>query len=245
MVKLLKNQEEFTKRYKIPRSVAIILDGNRRYAKKLGIKPWKGHEYGMKKLEELFKWCQELGIKELTLYSFSTENFNRTKQEISFLFNLFKKKFYEIKNNNDIFQNNIKVDVIGRIEMFPTDIRNAMLEAVQKTKNNKKLTVNFALAYGGRQEITDSVRNIAKKVKEGKIKPEDIDEELIKQNLYLHSEPDLVIRPGGEIRTSNFLTWQSVYSEWIFIDKLWPEFTKNDLLWCINEFNRRERRFGE
>lgn len=230
---------------KVPRHVAFILDGNRRYAKKLGLQPWKGHVYGMKKLEEVFKWCQELGINELTLYSFSTENFNRTKQEISFLFKLFKKKFYEIKNNRDIFQNKIKVNVIGKIEMFPTDIKNAMLEAVQKTKNNKKLTVNFALAYGGRQEITDAVKKIAKEVKIGKLKVEDINENLITKNLYLQNEPDLVIRPGGEIRTSNFLTWQSVYSELIFLDKLWPEFTKNDLLWCINEFKRRERRFGK
>ncbi len=230
---------------KIPKHIAIILDGNRRYAKRLGLKPWKGHETGVQKLEELFKWCKELGVKELTLYAFSTENFNRTKQEIDFLFGLFKKKFDEIKENKDIFRNDIKVKVIGRAGMFPKDMQKAMIEAEKKTKNNKKLTVNFALAYGGRQEIADAIKNIAKDVKKGRIDPDEIDEGLIMGNLYLKSEPDLVIRPGGEIRTSNFLTWQSVYSEWIFVKKLWPEFTKQDLVQCIDEFNRRKRRFGK
>ncbi|MAG91244.1 di-trans,poly-cis-decaprenylcistransferase [Candidatus Woesearchaeota archaeon] len=229
---------------KVPRHIAIILDGNRRYAKRLGLQPWKGHEYGIKKLEELLVWCQEIGIKELTLYSFSTENFKRSKTEIDFLFNLFKQKFRNMSHSGT-FDKGIRVNVIGRLEMFPEGIRNAMLDIMEKTKNNDKLTVNFAMAYGGRQEITDSVKKIAENVKKGKLNANDIDENLIASNLYLKSEPDLVIRPGGEIRTSNFLTWQSTYSEWIFLkDKLWPEFTKEDLLKCIEEFNTRERRFG-
>ena len=231
---------------KIPEHIAIILDGNRRFAKKLGMKPWKGHEFGMKKLEELLKWCIELGIKELTLYSFSTENFSRSKDEIDFLFGLFKKKFSELKKNEGIIKNNVRINVIGRTEMFPAGMKKSMLEAVEKTKGNRKLIVNFALAYGGRQEIEDAFKNIAKNIQGGKLKSEDINENLIKQNLYLQSEPDLVIRPGGEIRTSNFLTWQSVYSEWIFLkDKLWPEFTKQDLENCIEEYSKRERRFGK
>jgi len=228
---------------KVPGHVAIILDGNRRYAKKLGLQPWKGHEYGMKKLEELFKWCLELGIKELTLYSFSTENFDRAKNEIDFLFGLFKKKFNEIGKSNGIFKNDVKVNVIGRVYMFPKDIQKAMADVAEKTKNNRKLTVNFALAYGGRQEIIDSFKKIIKN--NPNINPDKINEMIITQNLYLQSEPEMVIRPGGEMRTSNFLTWQSVYSEWIFIDKFWPEFTKNDLMKCIREFNRRERRYGK
>ena len=228
---------------KVPKKIAIILDGNRRFAKKLGLQPWKGHEYGMKKLEELFRWCLELGIKELTLYSFSTENFNRAKNEIDFLFGLFKKKFDEIRKGRDIFKNEVRVNVIGRSYMFPKDIQKAMAEVAEKTKNNRKLTVNFALAYGGRQEIVDSFKRIIKN--NPNINPDKINEMLITQNLYLQSEPDMVIRPGGEMRTSNFLTWQSVYSEWIFIDKFWPEFTKKDLIECIEEFNRRERRYGK
>ncbi|MBI3026489.1 di-trans,poly-cis-decaprenylcistransferase, partial [Candidatus Woesearchaeota archaeon] len=141
----------------------------------------------------------------------------------------------------DIFENRIRINVIGRLEMFPKGIRKAMLDIMEKTKNHRNFTVNFAMAYGGRQEIVDAFRKIIK----SKIKPNQINEKLIANNLYLKSEPDLVIRPGGEIRTSNFLTWQSVYSEWIFIDKLWPEFTKQDLIKCIEEFNKRERRFGE
>ena len=225
---------------KVPRHIAIILDGNRRYARKLGLNPWKGHEFGLRKLEELFKWCIELGIKELTLYTFSTENFRRAKNEINYLFGLFWKEFSKMKENKGIFKYKIKVNVIGRMHMFPKKMQKAMKDAMQKTKNNKELIVNFALAYGGRQEIVDAVNRVLKSKKITKI-----DENSITQNLYLKNEPDIVIRPGGEIRTSNFLTWQSVYSEWFFIDKLWPEFTKNDLKKVIEEFNQRERRFGE
>jgi len=228
---------------KFPQRVAIILDGNRRYAKKLGLQPWKGHELGIKKLEELLKWCLELSIKELTLYSFSTENFNRNKQEINFLFKLFKNKFKEMKNDSEVMKKGVRINLIGRIEMFPPDIRKAMLEVAEKTKNNKKLIVNFALAYGGRQEIIDSFKSILKN--NPNINLNKINEGLITKNLYLRSEPDLIIRPGGEVRTSNFLTWQSVYSEWIFINKFWPEFTKKDLEDCIAEFKRRHRRFGK
>lgn len=230
---------------RIPKHVAIILDGNRRYAKKLGLQPWKGHEFGIKKLNELFDWCQEIGIKELTLYSFSIENFKRTKTEISFLFNLFKQEFKNMKHKTNIFKNGVRINVMGRLENFPDDLRKSMLEIMMQTKNHKKFIVNFAMAYGGRQEIADAVKKIAENIIKGKIKLEDINSDLISDNLYLKSEPDLVIRPGGEIRTSNFLTWQSVYSEWIFLDKLWPDFTKKDLEECIEEFNRRERRFGK
>ena len=231
------------KHYKVPKKIAIILDGNRRFAKKLGLQPWKGHEYGMKKLEELFRWCLELGVKELTLYSFSTENFDRAKNEIDFLFGLFKKKFNEIGKSNGIFKNDVKVNVIGRIHMFPKYIQKAMADVAEKTKNNRKLTVNFALAYGGRQEIIDSFKKIIKG--NPNINPDKINEMIITQNLYLQSEPEMVIRPGGEMRLSNFLLWQSSYSELFFLKKTWPEFTKNDLMKCIREFNRRERRYGK
>ena len=230
---------------KAPRHVAIILDGNRRYAKKLGLQSWKGHEFGVKKLKELLKWCVELGIKELTLYSFSTENFNRTKTEKDFLFNLFKREFNNMEHQGDIFKNKIRINVIGRLDMFPKEIRKAMLSIMEKTRKHGNLVVNFAMAYGGRQEITDAVKKIAKNAKEGKINVNDINEKMITANLYLKSEPDLMIRPGGETRTSNFLTWQSIYSEWVFASKLWPEFTKKDLESYIKEFNGRERRFGK
>jgi len=223
---------------KVPKHIAIILDGNRRYAKKLGLQLWKGHEFGIKKLEQLLDWCIELGIKELTLYSFSTENFRRTKREKDFLFKIFKREFNNMKHRGNIFKNKIRVNVIGRLNMFPKGIRKAMLDIMEKTKKHKNFIVNFAMAYGGRQEITDAVKKMIK------LNVRNIDDDTITKYLYLKSEPDMVIRTGGEIRTSNFLTWQSVYSELIFLDKLWPEFTKEDLIKCIEEFNKRNRRFG-
>lgn len=223
---------------KVPMHVAIILDGNRRFAKKLGMRPWKGHEYGLRKLEDLFGWCMELGVNELTLYAFSTENFKRARKEVDYLFNLFWNEFNRIKEGKGVFAGKVKVNVIGRQWMFPKKMQNAMKDSMKKTAKNKKLVVNFALGYGGRQEITDAV----KKIVTARLKK--IDDGTIAKYLYLKSEPDIVIRPGGEIRTSNFLTWQSTYSEWFFIKKLWPEFTKNDLIGCIREFNQRERRFG-
>lgn len=230
---------------KAPKHIAIILDGNRRFAKKLGLKPWLGHEYGVKKLNQFLEWCQELGIKELTLYSFSTENFSRTKQEKDFLFNIFKKEFNNMKHREDIFKNKIRINVIGRLHMFPKDIQKSIKEIMEKTKNHNNFIVNFAMAYGGRQEIVDSIKKIAQLIKSNKISLSSINENTITKNLYLPREPDLVIRPGGELRTSNFLTWQSVYSEFVFLDKLWPEFTKGDLIKCIEEFNKRERRLGK
>jgi len=228
-----------------PRHLAIILDGNRRYAKKLQMKPWKGHKFGLRKLAELFDWCSELEIRELTLYAFSTENFNRDKREVQFLFDLFKNEFRKMESDKRFLDKDIKVNIIGNISMFPKDISDMMLKLVEKTKGKKSLVVNFALAYGGRQEIVEATRKILEKVKNKKIKPEDVDEKLLSDNMYLKSEPEIVIRPGGEIRTSNFLTWQSVYSEWFFIDKLWPEFTKDDLIRILDDYKKRERRFGK
>ena len=227
---------------KVPRHIAIVLDGNRRFAQKLGLQPWKGHEFGLRKLEDLFKWCMELGIKELTLYCFSIENFRRAKQEISYLFGLFWKEFNKIKEGKGIFTNKVRVNVIGREWMFPKRMQKAMQAATKKTRKNNKLVVNFALGYGGKQEIIDAFKRILNNSKN--LRPEQINEGIITQNLYLKNKPDMVIRPGGEIRTSNFLTWQSAYSEWFFLKRLWPEFTKQDLINCINEFNKRERRFG-
>ena len=230
---------------KVPRHIAIILDGNRRYARKLGLRPWKGHEIGLKKLEDLFKWCIELGIKELTLYCFSTENFKRARKEVDYLFNLFWQEFSKIKSGKGVFKDKVKVNVIGRIGMFSGKMQQAMQEAMKRTEKNNALLVNFALAYGGRQEVVDALKGIIADIKNKKTDPKSIDEKTIKSHLYLKSEPDMVIRPGGEVRTSNFLMWQSVYSEWVFIDRLWPEFTRNDLEKCIGIFNKRERRFGK
>lgn len=226
---------------KIPKHIGIILDGNRRYAKSNLKNPLKGHEKGAKIVEELIQWSQDLGIKELTLYCFSIENFNRTEKEVKHLFNLFKKWFEKIKNRND----NLKTTFIGRTNMFPQDMQDIMKKLIEKTKDNQGLKINFAMAYGGRTEIVDAVKRIVKDVNEKKLNIETIDENMFEKYLYLNNSPELIIRTSGEKRLSGFLLWQGSYSELFFVDKLWPEFSKDDLVKIIEEYNVRERRFGK
>ena len=227
-----------------PEHIAIILDGNRRFAKKKGMQPWKGHNFGAKKVEDLLKWCRDLGIKELTLYSFSMDNFKRPEREKKAIFELFKKNFEKLEKDERLMKNGIKVRFIGKIGMFPKDIQESMQRLMEKTNENKRFKVNFAMAYSGKAEITDSIRKIINKINNKEININNINEDLIKNNLYLSSNPDIFIRPGGEKRLSDFLIWQSAYSELFFLDKLWPEFTKQDLVNIIEEFKQRERRFG-
>lgn len=228
---------------KVPRHLGVVIDGNRRFAKRLMLKPWKGHEWGAKKFEDLLAWCKEYGIKELTLYCFSIENFNRPKEEFDYLMNLFRKEFKKLKDDSRM--DKIKINFIGRLNMFPKDVQDAMKLLMEKTRDNKPYTVNFAMAYGGRAEVIDATRKIAEKVKEGKLNIDEINEEVFEKNLYNASEPDLIIRTS-ESRLSGFLLWQSAYSEIIFLpNKLWPEFEKEDFVKCIEEFNKRERRFGK
>ena len=226
-----------------PKHIAIVLDGNRRYGKKIGNK-FKGHEAGAKKVEELFNWCKELGIKEVTLYTFSTENFNRPKEEVDYLMKLFKKQFKKLKNNKRVNEGEVKVNFIGRLELFPQDLREDMKKLMEKTAGSEDFIVNFAVGYGSRAEIVDSIKKIINEIKNNEIKVENLDEKMVSENLYLKSEPDIMIRPGGERRMSNFLLWQTAYSELFFLDKLWPEFEKEDLVKIIEEFKARERRFG-
>ncbi len=230
---------------KVPRHVSIILDGNRRFAKKLMLKPWKGHEWGAKKIKELLEWSRDLGIKELTLFTFSIENFNRPKEEFDYLMNLFKKEFKElIKNQEDLHKNKLRINFIGRIEMFPKEVCDCMKELMEITKDNKEYIVNFAMAYGGRAEIIDATKKIARDIKEGKLNIENINEETFSKCLYMPDEPDLIIRTS-ESRLSGFLLWQGSYAEIIFLpDTLWPELTKEKFTECIEEYSRRQRRFG-
>ena len=235
------SEQEFTElktEIKNPEHLAIVLDGNRRFAKRLMLEPWRGHELGAEKIEKLIDWCIELGIKEITLYCFSLENFNRPKKEFDFLMKIFKKEFSKLKQDKRIHDDKIKLRFIGKIELFDSEIQKLVKDLEEMTKNYDGYRVNFALAYGGRQEIVDAVKKL---VENG----EEINEDNLKRNLWLDSEPDLIIRTGGEKRTSNFLLWQSAYSEWIFLEKMWPEFTKQDLVDCINEFKERKRRFGK
>ena len=230
---------------KVPKHVGIILDGNRRFSRRLMIKPWKGHEWGAKKVEKLFEWCRDLGIKELTLYSFSVQNFNRPKAEFDYLINLFKQEFTKLLNDERLSKYKIQVNFIGRLWMFPKDLQCLYYRIMEKTKNYHNYQLNFAMAYGGREEVIDAIKKIAEQIKNGELDIDQINEETFSRNLYLNDEPDLIIRTGGEKRTSNFLIWQSHYSEWIFFEKMWPEFEKEDLIKAIDDFSKRKRRFGK
>lgn len=229
----------------IPKHVGIILDGNRRFAKKLMLKPWKGHEFGAEKVKKLLEWAKDVGIKELTLYAFSYENFNRPKKEFDYLMYLFRKEFDNLIDNKDIYKNKIKISFLGRLYLFPKDIQERMYRIMDKTKNNDKYIVNFAMAYGGRAEIVDAVKRIGEKIKEENLDVKSINEKLFNDNLYMGDDADLIIRTGGEKRTSGFLPWQGTYAELIFVDKSLPEFEKEDFLQCIKEFQSRKRRFGK
>ena len=223
--------------------IGIILDGNRRYAKKKKIMPWEGHKVGADKVFELLEWGKKLNVSELTLYTFSIENFNRPEKEKKFLFNLFKENMRKL-DRGKLKKDGTRVHFIGRLDMFPEGLYEEMHKLMNDTRDNKDYKINFAMAYGGRAEIVDAVKKISMRVKKGELDETDICEELITSNVYLPDEPDLIIRPGGEKRVSNFLIWQSYYSEWYFTDKLWPEFTKEDFSKAIEEYMIRERRFG-
>ncbi len=208
------------------------------------LKPWKGHEWGAKKVEALIDWCAEYKIKELTLYAFSIENFDRPKEEFDYLMKLFVKEFKRVSKDKRIYENKIRINFIGRINMFPEEVQKSMKDLMEKTKNHDKFILNFAMAYGGRAEIIDATKKIAKQIKEGKLNVDSINEEVFSKNLYIESEPDLIIRTS-ESRLSGFLLWQGSYAEIIFLPNvLWPEFSKENFVECINEYNKRQRRFG-
>jgi len=221
-----------------PEHVGIILDGNRRFAKRLMQEPWKGHEMGAAKLEKLFLWSKELGIRELTLYCFSLENFNRPKREFDFLMKIFKKEFKRLKNDKRLDKDKIKIQFVGKTDIFDDELKELIKEIETKTKNHENYKINFALGYGGKQEIIEAVKKMVEK-------GEEITEKNLGNNLWIKNEPDMIIRTGGEMRTSNFLPWQSTYSEWFFLKKMWPEFNKKDLVFCLEEFKTRQRRFGK
>ncbi|MBR9690297.1 di-trans,poly-cis-decaprenylcistransferase [Candidatus Woesearchaeota archaeon] len=222
--------------------VGIILDGNRRWAKEKGKPPWDGHIEGAKRVEEVIKNSLELKIKNLTLYTFSDKNFGRSKLEIRFLMSLFKKMFKKAQGHEkDWIDKGIRVRFAGKKALFPKDIQKLMTEIEEKTKEGGNLTVNFAMGYGGRLEILNAVRKLVNKG----IKEEDIDEKSFSNELYVPESADLIIRTSGENRLSGFLPWQSTYSEFIFLDKYWPDFKKEELVECIETFKSRNRRFGK
>ena len=228
----------------MPKHIAIIMDGNRRWAREKGLDPKLGHKAGAEALERIASYANEIGLKYLTVYAFSTENWKRKKEEVGALMILLRTYLDKFLNRESL--RNIRIRVLGDIEGLDEGLKNSINKIVDKSKNNTGLTLNIAFNYGGRDEIVKAVKKISDKVVKDEIKLEDINEQLISDNLYTQNEPDpdLIIRPGGELRVSNFLLWQLAYSEFLFIDKYWPDFSRKDLLKAIEVFEKRNRKFG-
>jgi len=229
----------------IPQHLAIIMDGNGRWAKAKGMFRSMGHENGTKAVREITEACVEINVPYLTLYAFSTENWNRPKMEVELLMRLLVSSLKkEIKL---LDKHNIKLNAIGNLDALPSKAQKELKDVIEKTKNNTKMTLTLALSYGSREEITKTIQEISLKVKKGLISPENIDEKLINNHLYTQDLPDvdLLIRTSGEQRISNFLLWQLAYAELYFTDVLWPDYTKNHLFEAILNYQNRERRFGK
>ena len=229
----------------IPQHVAIIMDGNGRWAKKIGKKRAFGHENGTNSVKECIDASMKLGIKNLTLYVFSTENWNRPKFEVNALMNLLVNTLN--KQKKSLIENNIKVNVFGDLESLNKKPKDKLKDIILSTENNNKLNLNLAISYGSRQELLKAIREVSNKVKNNIISEKNIDEKIINEHLYTRNLPnvDLLIRTGGESRVSNFLLWQIAYAELYFTDILWPDFKQKDFFDAIGNFQKRERRFGK
>ena len=225
--------------------LAIIMDGNRRWAKEKSMMTTMGHKRGADVLVDIAKYCNEIGLKYLTVYAFSTENWKRTEEEVGYLMGLLG--VYLDKFLNELDMKNIKISFIGNIDVIDSSLSNRIRNLEAKTSNNTGLNLIIAFNYGGRDEIVRACRNIAEEVKDGKLNLEDIDENVFSNHLYTKGkkDPDLVVRTSGEMRTSNFLPWQITYSEFLPLDKYWPDFTRDDVDFCIEEFLKRKIRKGK
>lgn len=233
----------------IPGHIGIILDGNRRWAREKGLEPWKGHERGAKKIEDFLNWCSDIqAIRSVTLYAFSTENFKRSEKEVMEIFRLLRKYLESLMTDERVHKNEIRIKMLGRVQLLPQELQELIEKLETMTAHYDKRFFNFAIAYGGRTEIVDAVRRLAEDVKEGKLDLDAVNEKVIEQYLYTahlpNCNPDLIIRTSGEIRLSNFLTWQGAYSELCFLDVYWPAFRKLDFLRALRTYQKRQRRFG-
>ena len=228
----------------MPKHIAIILDGNRRWAKAQNKPASYGHKEGAKTLEKIVRYANKIGLEYITVYAFSTENWKRTADEVGALMMLLQNYLDDYSKRADT--ENIRVKVLGDITALSEGMQKSILKCMDRTKNNTGVTFNIALNYGGRDEIIKAIKKIATDVKDEKIKIEDIDEKVVSDNLYTKGmpDPDLLIRTSGELRLSNFLPWQLVYTEFLFVDKNWPEFTEQDLDEAIIEYEKRTRKFG-
>jgi tritrans,polycis-undecaprenyl-diphosphate synthase [geranylgeranyl-diphosphate specific] len=238
---------EETRQHPLPRHIAVIMDGNRRFAQELGLSKEAGHIFGKMKIEEVLNWCFDLGIPVLTIYAFSTENFKRSEKEINTLMTLFKQELDKAKQDSRIHQNRVRIRILGRLELLPKDIQQSAHYVMEMTKDYDAYHLNIALAYGGREEIIHAIQQIAQDVKKGKMKLGDITQSTVSSYLYTTGlpDPDLILRTSGEERISNFLLWQIAYSELYFSDVYWPAFQKRDFLRAIRTYQNRKRRFGE
>ena len=238
-----KKQAEAAPR-KIPVNLGIIMDGNGRWAKKRGLPRTAGHITGAQVFRKITKYCDKCGVRYLTVYAFSTENWRRPKDEVDSIMNLLRQ--YLKESLSDFQQENIVVRFIGNRAELAEDIRKLIEEAEVSTANKTGMTLNIALNYGGQQEIVHATRALARRVAEGALDPNSIDEQMLQEALYTEKQPpvDLILRPSGEYRLSNFLVWQSAYAEFVFMDVLWPDFKEKDLDRAFEEFARRDRRFG-
>ncbi|MBO0335005.1 isoprenyl transferase [Sneathiella sp. CAU 1612] len=228
----------------IPEHVAIIMDGNGRWAAKRSLKRLRGHEQGAEAVREALKGCEELGVRYLTLFAFSSENWSRPIEEINHLMGLFR--YFFKKEIKAICDAGIRVKFIGNTSKLPQDIQDLIEEIKVLTKDNTKLILTLALSYGSQSEIVGAVKALGEKIKAGELSPEDIDENMVARHLETADlpEPDLLIRTSGEQRLSNFLLWQCAYTEFVFLEVLWPDFRKQDLIAAVEEFGSRNRRYG-
>ena len=238
-----KDIEQLVNLENLPVHVAIIMDGNRRWAKKNNLETAQGHKEGAENLKRIAKFANKIGIKYMTVYAFSTENWKRSEEEVGAIMKLLKLYISDFFKSYD---DNIKVNVLGRVNDLPKDLQNEINKAIDRTKNNTGLVLNICFNYGGRDEIVTAKKKIVEDVLSGKIKIEDIDETMVSNNLYTagQPDPDLLIRTSGEERISNFLPWQISYSEFVFTDKYWPEYDEEEFLKSIQIYQKRTRRFG-
>lgn len=228
----------------LPKHIAIIMDGNRRWAREKNLDIRLGHKEGAKTLEKIVRDAKELGIKYITVYAFSTENWKRSAEEVDALMLLLTTYLNDYGKRADT--ENIKINVLGDLSRLSNSLQKSIFNAMDRTKDNDGIVFNIALNYGGRDEIVHAVKNIALDVKNGKLDIDEINEELISNSLYTKGQPDpdLLIRTSGELRLSNFLPWQLVYTEFLFLDKYWPDFSKEDLEYAISIYQKRNRKFG-
>lgn len=232
-----------------PEHIAIILDGNRRWANENELNPWLGHKQGADTVELLLDWCHMLNVKYVTLYTFSTENFTRKSEEVEKIMQIAEERFRKLLKDERLHRDKVHVKVIGRVNLLPEGLQESIADIEKATENYDCYFWNFAFAYGGRAEIVDATKTIAMKVKSGELSLDEVTESTFEKYLYTShmdkQDPDIIIRTSGETRLSGFLLWQAAYSELLFLDVYWPEFRLIDLLRAIRTFQRRKRRFGK